>query len=172
MPIYAIDDREPDIHPDAYVSPEATIIGAVTIGPRSSVWPSAVLRGDYGRIVVGEATSIQDGAVLHATHELDTIIGSWVVVGHLAHLEGATVADRALIGVGCAVLHGAKVGEGATVGAGAVVTNDMDVPPNALAVGVPAIIKPDRSRADYIELAAQIYVDNAARFKKGLRRLD
>jgi carbonic anhydrase/acetyltransferase-like protein (isoleucine patch superfamily) len=172
VPIYAIDDRVPEIHPDAYVSPDATIIGAVRIGPRSSIWPSAVLRGDYGSIVIGEATSIQDGAVLHATDELDTVIGDWVVVGHLAHIEGARVADRALIGVGSAILHRAKIGEGATVGAGAVVTNDMEVPAAALAVGVPAVIKPDRSHADLIELAAQIYVDNAARFKTGLRRLD
>ncbi len=171
MPIYAIDDRVPDIDPAAYVSPEATVIGAVRLGPRSSVWPGAVLRGDYGTIVVGEATSIQDGAIIHATEELDTIIGDWVVVGHLAHIEGARIANRALIGVGSVVLHRAVVGEGATVGAGAVVTNDLEVPPAALAVGVPATIKPDRSRADLIELSAKVYVDNGARFKTGLRRI-
>lgn len=172
MPIYALDDRVPDIHPEAWISPEATIIGAVTVGARSSVWPGAVLRGDYGRIAVGEATSIQDGAILHATGTLDTVIGDWVVLGHLAHIEGARVADRALIGVGAVVLHRASVGEGATVGAGAVVTNDQVVPPGALAVGVPAVIKPDRSRAELIEESAKLYVDNAARYRTGLRRLD
>ena len=136
------------------------------------MWPSAVLRGDYGRVVVGAATSVQDGAVIHATAELATIIGSRVVIGHLAHLEGCTVEDRALIGVGCAVLHRAVVGEGATVGAGAVVTNDMVVPPRALAVGVPAIIKPDRSSPELIDLAAEVYVENARRYRKELRRLD
>jgi carbonic anhydrase/acetyltransferase-like protein (isoleucine patch superfamily) len=171
VPIYALDDRVPYIHPDAYVSPEATIIGSVRVGARSSVWPSAVLRGDYGTIVIGEATSIQDGAVLHCTDQYDTVIGDWVVVGHLAHLEGARVADRALIGVGSIVLHRATIGEGATVGAGAVVTAGMDVPAGALAVGVPATIKPDRSRPEPIERSAQVYVDNVGRFKAGLRRI-
>jgi carbonic anhydrase/acetyltransferase-like protein (isoleucine patch superfamily) len=171
VPVYAIEDRVPAIDPDAYVHPDATIIGDVRIGPRSSVWPSAVLRGDYGTVIVGEATSIQDGAVIHATAQLDTVIGSWVVVGHLAHIEGATVADRALIGVGSIVLHRAVVGEGATVGAGAVVTNDLAVPPRALAVGVPARIQPDRSDPGSIELMAQLYIDNAKRYREGLRRL-
>jgi carbonic anhydrase/acetyltransferase-like protein (isoleucine patch superfamily) len=130
-----------------------------------------VLRGDHGAISIGDATSIQDGAVIHCTADYDTVIGDWVVVGHLAHLEGARVADRALIGVGSIVLHRATIGEGATVGAGAVVTTDMHVPPGALAVGVPATIKPGRSRADLIELSARVYVDNVARFKTGLRRL-
>jgi carbonic anhydrase/acetyltransferase-like protein (isoleucine patch superfamily) len=172
VPIYAIDDREPTIDPEAFVHPEAVIIGDVTIGAHSSVWPCAVLRGDYGSVVIGEATSVQDGAVIHATADLSTHVGDWVVIGHLAHLEGCTVEDRALIGVGSAVLHRARVGTGATVGAGAVVTNDMVVPGKALAVGVPAKIREDRSRPELIELAAQVYVENAARFRKGMRRLD
>jgi carbonic anhydrase/acetyltransferase-like protein (isoleucine patch superfamily) len=172
VPIYAIDDLVPTIDDQAFVHPEAVIIGAVTIGAHSSVWPCAVLRGDYGRITVGEATSIQDGAVVHTAHELETVIGNWVVVGHLAHLEGCTVEDGSLIGVGSAVLHRAVIGTGATVGAGAVITNGLVVPPNALAVGVPAVIKPDRSHPEHITAGAQGYVDNAARFRKGLRRLN
>ena len=172
VPIYAIGDREPVIDPAAYVHPDATVIGDVRIGPRSSVWPSAVLRGDYGTIHVGEATSIQDGAIIHATSDLDTRIGSWVVVGHLAHIEGSTVEDQSLIGVGSIVLHRAVVEHGATVAAGAVITNDMRVPSGALAVGVPATIKADRSHTSLIKLMAQVYVDNTARYKKGLRRLD
>lgn len=172
MPIYAIADRVPTIDPEAYVHPDATIIGDVRIGPRSSVWPSAVLRGDYGTIHVGAATSIQDGAIIHATSDLDTRIGSWVVVGHLAHIEGATVEDQTLIGVGSIVLHRAVVEYGATVAAGAVITNDMRVPAGALAVGVPASIKADRSHTALIKLMAQVYVDNTARYKTELRRLD
>lgn len=172
MPRYAIDDREPTIDPEAWVHPDAVIIGDVTIGPRSSVWPCAVLRGDYGSIVIGAETSVQDGAVIHATEELATIVGSRVVIGHLAHLEGCRVEDASLIGVGSVVLHRAVVGRGATVGAGAVVTNDLVVPPGALAVGVPAQIKQGRSNPAMIEQSAAIYVDNAARFRRGLRRLD
>jgi carbonic anhydrase/acetyltransferase-like protein (isoleucine patch superfamily) len=172
VPIYAIGERVPTIDADAYVHPDATIIGDVRIGPRSSVWPSAVLRGDYGTVTVGEATSVQDGAVIHATTHLDTVIGDWVVIGHLAHIEGATIEDRSLIGVGSVVLHRAVVETGATVAAGAVVTNDMRVPTNALAVGVPATIKRDRSHPELIEMMAQVYVDNSEQYRTGLRRLD
>ncbi|HET9692235.1 MAG TPA: gamma carbonic anhydrase family protein [Acidimicrobiales bacterium] len=172
MAIYALGDRTPTIHPDAFVHPDAVVIGAVEVGAGSSIWPCAVLRGDYGSIRIGEATSVQDGAVLHATADLDTVVGSWVVIGHLAHIEGAVIEDRTLIGVGSKVLHRARVRTGATVGANAVVTNDMDVPERALAVGVPATIKPDRSRPELIELSAKVYVDNCARYKGALRRLD
>lgn len=172
MPLYAIDDLVPNIDPLAFVHPEAVIIGNVTIGARSSVWPCAVLRGDYGTIVIGEETSVQDGAVIHCTQGLPTLVGNGVVIGHLAHLEGCTIEDGSLIGVGAAVLHRAVVGSGATVGAGAVITNGMEVPPRALAVGVPAVIKPDRSRPEHIDAAARGYVENTTRFLKGLRRLD
>ncbi len=171
VPIYAIDDHEPTIHPEAFVHPDAVVIGDVVIGARSSIWPCAVLRGDLGRIVVGAETSVQDGAVVHATAQLDTVIGNRVVVGHLAHLEGCRVDDASLVGTGSVVLHRAVVGTGATVAAGAVVTNDVAVPPGALAVGVPATIKPERSRQELIDASAAIYVDNAARFRRGLRRI-
>lgn len=172
MAIYAIGDLVPEIHATAFVHPDATVIGRVTLGPESSVWPQAVIRGDYGSIVIGERSNVQDGAVIHATDQLDTTVGSQVVIGHLAHLEGCTVHDRALIGVGSAVLHRAVVEEGATVGAGAVVTNDMVVPAAALAVGVPASIKPDRSRADAIAAMAAVYVHNCGRYHRDLRRID
>ena len=172
MAIYAIGDRVPDIHESAFVHPDATVIGRVVLGPHASVWPQAVLRGDYGSITIGEASNVQDGAVLHATDTLDTVVGSHVVIGHLAHLEGCTIRDRALVGVGSAVLHRAVVEEGATVGAGAVVTNDMVVPASALAVGVPASVKPDRSHAHAIAEMAAVYVRNCTWYRRELRRLD
>lgn len=172
MAIYAIEDLEPDIDPSAFVHPQATVIGKVRLGPRSSVWPQAVVRGDYGSITVGTGSNVQDGAVVHATAELDTVIGDEVVIGHLAHLEGCTVEDRVLVGVGSAVLHRAVVEAGATVGAGAVVTNGMRVPAGALAVGVPAIVKEHRSDPEVIALMAEVYVQNAARYRGALRRLD
>ncbi|MDH4016905.1 MAG: gamma carbonic anhydrase family protein, partial [Actinomycetota bacterium] len=88
MALYAIGDRTPTIDPTAFVHPEAVIIGDVTIGAEASIWPSAVLRGDSGRVVVGAQTSVQDGTVVHCTSELDTVIGQRCVVGHRAHLEG------------------------------------------------------------------------------------
>ena len=170
--IYAIDDLEPNIDTTAFVHPQATVIGNVILGPLCSVWPQAVLRGDYGSIVVGAGTNVQDGAVIHATDDLSTVIGERVVIGHLAHLEGCTVEDRALIGVGSVVLHRATVETGATVGAGAVITNDMRVPANALAVGVPAVIKEARSNPRLINLMAEVYESNNRRYRSGLRRLD
>src|SRR5262245_55270767 len=89
MPIYALGDLEPDIHPDAFIHPDAVIIGRVTIGERSSVWPAAVLRGDIeGGIRIGARTSIQDGAVIHTTYEQATTVGDDCTIGHLVHLEG------------------------------------------------------------------------------------
>jgi carbonic anhydrase/acetyltransferase-like protein (isoleucine patch superfamily) len=171
MPVYALGDRTPTIHPDAFVHPDAVIIGDVHIGANSSVWPSAVLRGDYGTVIVGERTSVQDGAIIHAVPEFPTVIGNDCVIGHLAHLEGCVIEDRALVGSGSIVLHQAVVHSGATVGAGAVVRNRMDVPANALAVGVPAIIKLDVSGdASILENAAS-YVANANWYKKELRLL-
>jgi carbonic anhydrase/acetyltransferase-like protein (isoleucine patch superfamily) len=171
MPLYALGDRTPSIHPDAFVHPDAVVIGDVRVGANSSVWPSAVLRGDYGTIIVGERTSIQDGAIIHAVAQFPTVIGDDCVVGHLAHLEGCVIEDRALVGSGSIVLHQATVHSGATVGAGAVVRNRMDVPANALAVGVPAAIKLDASNEEVILASAALYVDNAARYKKELREL-
>ncbi|MBQ1070024.1 gamma carbonic anhydrase family protein, partial [Micromonospora sp. D75] len=105
MPLYALGDRTPRIDPSAYVHPDAVVIGSVELGPESSVWPGAVLRGDYGVIRVGARTSVQDGTVLHSVADHPTEIGADCVVGHLAHLEGCTVADRCLIGSGSIVLN-------------------------------------------------------------------
>jgi carbonic anhydrase/acetyltransferase-like protein (isoleucine patch superfamily) len=171
MPIYALGDRTPSIHDDAFVHPDAVIIGDVHVGANSSVWPSAVLRGDYGTVVVGERTSIQDGAIIHAVPDFPTVIGDDCVIGHLAHLEGCVIEDRALVGSGSIVLHQATVHSGATVGAGAVIRNRMDVPANALAVGVPATIKLDVSGEEGIVENAASYVANAAWYKKELRLL-
>ena len=172
MAIYAIGDLEPDIDMTAFVHPQATVIGNVRIGPNSSVWPQAVLRGDYGSIAIGSGSNVQDGAVVHATDDLSTAVGDLVVIGHLAHLEGCKIDDRTLIGVGSVVLHRAVVETGATVAAGAVITNGMRVPARSLAVGIPATIKDNRSDPGLIEFMAKVYIDNAARYRGGLRRLD
>src|SRR5579863_1654999 len=171
MPQYALGDRTPTIHRDAFIHPDAVVIGDVRIGADSSVWPGAVLRGDYGTIIVGERTSIQDGAIIHAVDEYPTVIGSDCVIGHLAHLEGCVIEDRALVGSGSIVLHRATVHSGATVGAGAVVRNRMDVPANALAVGVPAVVRLDASNEEGIAANAASYVANAQWYKRELREL-
>jgi carbonic anhydrase/acetyltransferase-like protein (isoleucine patch superfamily) len=172
MAIYALGDSEPRIDPAAYVHPDATVIGNVTIGPESTIWAQTVLRGDYGRIEIGARTSVQDGTVVHCTAELPTIIGSDCVVGHLAHLECCTVHDRALVGTGSIVLHEAVVESGALVGAGAVVPNGMLVPSRAMALGVPAKLRLDSVDEAEISRIVANYVENAVRFRAELRRID
>ena len=105
MAIYALGDRVPQIDPTAFVHPDATVIGNVTIGPDSTIWPQAVLRGDYGSITVGARTSIQDGSVIHTTERHPTVIGDDCVIGHLVHVECCTIEDRALVGSGSIVQH-------------------------------------------------------------------
>ncbi len=172
MAVYALGDLEPTIHPEAFIHPDAVIIGAVSIGAHSSVWPSAVLRGDDGEIRVGERSSIQDGSVLHTTPDDPTVVGNECVIGHLVHLEGCTIEDRALVGNMAMVLHRSVVGTGAVVGANSVVLYDVDVPPGALAVGSPAVIKPDKARLDDILAGVETYVARARRFRDELRRID
>ncbi len=171
MAVYALGDVTPKIDGHAYVHPDATVIGNVTLGPDATVWPHAVLRGDYGSIVVGARTSIQDGTVIHAGPGFPTIVGDGCVVGHLVHLEGCTLEDECLVGSGAVVLHHAVVGQGATVGAGAVVPRLMQVPPGALALGIPATVKPGASRLHGIRAAVAEYVSNGRRYRDELRRL-
>jgi carbonic anhydrase/acetyltransferase-like protein (isoleucine patch superfamily) len=173
MPLYALGDLEPSIHPEAFVHPDATVIGNVTIGAESSVWPQAVLRGDAGTISIGARTSIQDGSVIHTTALIPTVIGDDCVIGHLVHMESCTIESGALVGSGSIVLHGAVVRSEAIVGANAVVPNGMEVPSRALALGVPAKLKLDAVEPELmIQTGARQYVANGHRFRRDLRRLD
>ena len=172
MPIYALGEHEPDIDAAAFVHPDAVVIGRVRIGPEASVWPGAVLRGDHGRIEIGARTSVQDGTVIHCTHEWPTLIGAECVVGHLAHLEGCVVADRCLIGSGSVTLNRARVGTGAIVAAAALIPEGFEVPPGALAAGVPATIKRTGVSGDWVDGAVKQYVSSARRYRAGLRRLE
>jgi len=174
MAIYALGDHEPSIDPAAYVHPDATVIGRVTIGAGSTVWPGAVLRGDFGDIVVGTHTSIQDGTVIHTTETWPTVIGDDCVVGHNAHLEGCTVEARCLIGSGSVVLNRVTIGTGSVVGAQALVSEDTVIPPGSMALGVPARARPvdPALQATWIDFAVHEYVENGRVYARGLRRLD
>lgn len=172
MPLYALGDVEPDIHPDAYVHPDAVVIGNVTIGAETSIWPTAVLRGDDGAIVVGARSSVQDGSIIHCTATQPTIIGSEVTVGHNVHIEGATIGDRALVSSGSVVLNGATVGAGAVVAAGAVVSPNAEVPARRMALGVPARVRAGHEVPEgAFDHAVQSYRRRARRFRAELRRL-
>lgn len=172
MAIYALGPHEPQIHPSAFIHPDATVIGNVVIGEEASVWPSAVIRGDEGRITVGARTSIQDGSVLHVTDVLDTVVGDECVIGHIVHLEGCVIEDGALVGNGAVVLHRAIVRSGAVVGSNAVVTNDTEVPAKALALGIPAKIRPDAASQELITDAVEKYIRRGRLYGEQLRRID
>jgi carbonic anhydrase/acetyltransferase-like protein (isoleucine patch superfamily) len=172
MAIYALGDQVPDIDPTAYIHPDAVIIGSVRIGPQSSVWPGAVLRGDDGEIRIGARTSIQDNCVLHTTPNDPTVVGDECVIGHLVHLEGSIIEDRSMVGNGAMVLHRSVVGTGAIVAANSVVLYDVAIPPGALAVGSPATIKPGKARPEMIAQGVATYVQRAERFRAELRRID
>jgi carbonic anhydrase/acetyltransferase-like protein (isoleucine patch superfamily) len=172
MPIYEIAGVAPTIDPEAFVHPDAVVIGHVTIGAEATIWPTAVLRGDYGEITVGARTSVQDGTVIHAGPGFPTIVGDGCVIGHLAHLEGCILEDDSLVGSGSVVLHHARISRGATVGANAVVPNNMLVPAGSLAIGVPATIREGKSNLELIQLSAAEYVSNGKRFRTTMRRVD
>jgi carbonic anhydrase/acetyltransferase-like protein (isoleucine patch superfamily) len=159
------------IHETAWVHPDAVVIGRVEIGPEASVWPCAVLRGDGGRVLVGARTSVQDGVVVHVGRDLDTVLGEGCVVGHLAHLEGCTVGDGALVGSGSVLLQGVEVGAGALVAAGAVLPPGTVVLPLATARGVPAKVLPDTVQPGAFAGSADGYVERARRYAAELRRL-
>ena len=171
MPVYALGTRIPVIDPSAFIHPDAVIIGDVTIGPESSIWPTAVLRGDHGAIRIGAQTSIQDGTIIHCTAEHDTVVGDRCVVGHNVHLEGCTVLDDSLIGSGSVVLHAATIGPHALVGASALIPGGMIVSRNSRALGVPAKITEHAIADNAFAEAVAVYVHNAHWYNADLRRI-
>jgi carbonic anhydrase/acetyltransferase-like protein (isoleucine patch superfamily) len=173
VPVYALDDLVPAIDRDAYVHPDAVVIGAVELAAGASVWPGAVLRGDHGLIRIGERTSVQDGTIIHTTQDWPTVVGTDCVIGHRAHLEGCVVEDGCLIGSGSLVLNRATVGAGAVVAAAALVRQDTVVPPGALAVGVPATIREGEGlrQREWIARAVKSYVALASQHRAGTRRI-
>lgn len=138
-----IDDRL-EIDPSAFVHRRAYVGGTVQIGPQSSVWPMAVVRGDEGSITIGARCNIQDGCVLHAEPEFPIVMGDDCTLGHGAIVHGAILGDNVLIGMGAIVLNGARIGSGTIVAAGALVPEGKEIPPGSLVAGVPGWIRPLR----------------------------
>lgn len=162
--------RRPRIDPEAYVHERAVLIGDVTIGAVSSVWPCATLRGDDGPIVIGERTSIQDNAVVHMTRGLSSVtVGDRVTVGHSAILHGCRIEDECLVGMGAIVLDNAVVERGAIVGAGALVPAGRRVAAGTLVVGNPCRVLRECTAADreLIEFSWREYVDRVREYKNG-----
>jgi len=135
--------KGPTVHATAFVHARAVVIGNVLVGPRASVWPCAVLRGDVAPIEIGEGTNIQDGAVVHVADGLPAKIGARVTVGHLAMIHACTIEDECLIGMHATVLDGAVVGARSIIGANSLVTKGTIIPPGSMVMGAPAkVVRP------------------------------
>lgn len=166
MAIYRLGGLTPHLDATAWVHASAQVIGDVVLAPETSIWPGAVLRGDYGRISIGLGSNVQDGAVLHTRGDEPTVVGADCVVGHLAHLESCVVEDVVLIGSTAVILPGAALRTGSMVAAGAVVTPGTEVPTGHRAQGVPARIVPaPEGLQDEIRALAARYRRNAARHR-------
>jgi len=170
MGLYAFEGKEPRVAEDAFVAPNATLIGDVVLEAKSSVWFGAVLRGDFDRIVVGAGSCVQDNVVVHAAEGLPTLIGAEVTVGHAAVLEGCVVEDGALIAMGAIVLQRARIGAGALVAAGSVVREGQEIPAGVVAAGVPAVVKKevDGSSRRWVATAATEYRELRRRYLEQL----
>lgn len=157
--ILSFEGKEPQIAEGAFVAPTATLIGDVTVEDGASVWFGAVLRGDFNRIVVGAGTSVQDNSVIHTNEGLPTTIGENVTVGHMSLLEGCTIEDSTVVGMGSIVLNRARVGGGTMLAAGSVVVEDAEIPSGVMAAGAPAKVKKelDGSSEHWVGMAAREY---------------
>jgi len=132
--------KDPTVDPTAYIAPGATAIGDVRIGPRASVWPGCVLRGDINFIEIGEATNVQDGTIIHLADDYPVRLGKFVTIGHAAVIHACTIEDECLIGMRATILDGAVIGRNSIIGAQALVTQGMIVPSGSLVLGVPGKI--------------------------------
>lgn len=173
MAIYQLDQLAPAIDDSAWVADNAQVMGDVHMGPHSSVWFSAVVRGDTATISIGEGTNIQDGSVLHADVGVPLTIGKHVTVGHMVQLHGCTVGDESLIGIGAIVLNHAKIGKNCLVGAGSLVTEGKEFPDGSMIMGSPAKVVRQLTpeQMEGLRRSAQGYMKNAQRFKAGLKKI-
>ncbi|WP_020201464.1 gamma carbonic anhydrase family protein [Cupriavidus sp. WS] len=174
MALYQLGDTAPTIDPDAYVAPEATIIGNVTLKARASAWPGVVIRGDNEPIVVGESSNVQEGTVLHTDPGCPLTIGDKVSIGHQAMLHGCTVGEGSLIGIQAVILNRAVIGKECLVGAGAVVTEGKVFPDRSLILGAPAKVVRELTEQDVANLYrnAETYATRQAMYKTQLKRID
>ena len=153
-----------------FIHETAVIIGDVTIGDNSSIWPGAVIRGDFNAIVVGDYSSIQDNAVLHATPALKTTVGNYVTVGHCAVLHGCTIGNNVIVGMNSTVLDNARVGDNCIIAGGCVVPPGMQIPEGSLVLGVPAAIREGKADKSVIMQSAMVYFELSRRYLSGKER--
>ncbi len=169
--IYSLGDKTPRIDSQSWIAPNATVIGEVELQRDASIWFNAIVRGDCDRIVIGEGSNIQDGAVLHTDPGVTLTIGKHVTVGHLAMVHGCTVGDGSLIGINAVVLNNVVIGRECLIGANALIPEGRVIPDRSLVVGSPGKVVRQLSDEEAAGLyeSAHHYVDNARDFAAGLK---
>jgi carbonic anhydrase/acetyltransferase-like protein (isoleucine patch superfamily) len=171
MPLFAFEGRAPQVSPEAWIAPTATLVGDVRVEAEASVWYGAVLRADFGPIIIRRGANIQDGSVLHVVDDPVTEVGEGATIGHLCVVHGCVIGAEALIGNGATVLDGVVIGSRALVAAGATVPPGMTVPDGMIAVGVPARVAGEvKGRAkEWVDTNPEIYRALARRHATGIR---
>ena len=159
-------DKKPKIHPSVYISEMACVVGDVEIGENSSVWPGAVIRGDFGKIVIGRNTHIEDNCVIHTGDSLQ--IGDNVIVGHAVTVHCRKVGNGCMIGIGAILLQGAEIGDGSFIAAGSLVAPNEKVLPKSLYMGSPARLKEQLSdeKVAMVSVGADMYCEMARKYRE------
>jgi carbonic anhydrase/acetyltransferase-like protein (isoleucine patch superfamily) len=172
MPFFAFEGASPQVHPDAFVAPTATLVGDVRVEANASIWYGVVLRADYAPIIVRSGANVQDGSVLHG--DILTEVGPGVTVGHACVVHGAVLEEECLIGNGTVVLDGARVGARSLVAAKSLVAAGAEIPPGVLAAGAPAVVKRplDGVAAGWVSTNPAEYQRLARRHAAGVEPLD
>ena len=173
MALYELDGKAPQLGEGAWVADSAQVIGTVELGDNANVWFGAVIRGDSEAIRIGRNANIQDGALLHADEGVPLTLGDNVSIGHQVMLHGCTIGDGSLIGIQAVILNHAKIGRNCVVGAGSVVTEGKEFPDNSLILGSPARVVRTLDEAGQ-QMGTRIsghYVENAARYRRGLKKI-
>ena len=168
MTLYTFDNSTPEIKETSFIAPNASLIGRVRIGEKSSVWFNTVLRGDMENISIGDESNIQDLSMGHADPGFPLVVGNSVTIGHHCVVHGCRIEDDCLIGMGAIIMNGVKIGRGSIIGAGAVLLEGMEVPEFSMVVGSPANVRKtyDESILENIRESAQIYVKRSISYRE------
>ena len=168
MTFYTFDNSSPEIKGTSFIAPNASLIGRVKIGEKSSVWFNTVLRGDMENIIIGDESNIQDLSMGHADPGFPLVVGNRVTIGHHCVVHGCRIENDCLIGMGAIIMNGVRIGRGSIIGAGSVLLEKMEVPDFSLVVGSPAKVRKtyDESILENIRESAQIYVKRSIRYRE------
>lgn len=174
MAIYQLDEQIPQVAASAWVADSAQVVGSVVLEENSSIWFGAILRGDNETMTIGKGSNVQDGSIVHSDPGFPATLGENVTVGHQVMLHGCSVGDGSLIGIQSVILNGAKIGRNCLVGAGSLVTEGKEFPDGSLIMGRPAKVVRALSpeQIEGLLRTARHYVDNARRYRRGLKRID